>query len=65
MNKRRFQGNAEERMRQVRAHLVSAAEQCTLEDLLFEAALVAKREDLPVEAARSVAKGIFAARGTP
>jgi hypothetical protein len=65
MSKREFQGSVEERMRQLRAHLASAAEQAPLEDVLFEAALVARREGLPVEAARSLAKGIFAAKGNP
>jgi hypothetical protein len=65
MSKREFQGSAEERMRQLQAHLVSAAEQAPLEDVLLEAAYVAAREGLPIGAARSLAKGIFAAKGTP
>lgn len=65
MNRREFHGNAEDRMRQLQAHLVSVAAQTPLEDLLLEAAYVAAREDLPVGAARSLAKGVFAAKGQP
>jgi hypothetical protein len=61
-DRKQFRGTKEDQMHQLRQHLLSAAEQCPIGDVLFEAALVARREGLPVEAAKSIAKGIFAAK---